>query len=69
MDQATKARNAILDLNKMLPVPPVLWNEIDVADKCNKYKEFLEMSIIESGMGVAEDYPETKHEIIVLIVK
>ena len=53
----TKVNNTIQDLNKLLADSPTSWNEIDVADRCNKYKDFLEMFIIESGMTVAEDYP------------
>lgn len=64
-DQATKVKNVIQDLNKLLPESQVIWTEIDVVDKCTKYKDFLEMFIIESGMTVAEDYPDMKHEIIV----
>ena len=40
-------------------------DEIDIADRCDKYKDFLEMFIIESGMPVAEDYPKVKHKDIV----
>lgn len=65
LDQVTKVKNAIQDVNKLLPESPIPWDEIDVVDKCRKYKDFLEMFIIESGMTVAEDYPDTKHEIIV----
>ena len=65
VEQVTKAKNAIQDLNKLLPESPVPWEETNVADKCSKYKDFLEMFIIESGMTVAEDYPEAKHEDIV----
>ena len=61
----TKVNNTIQDLNKLLADSPTSWNEIDVADRCNKYKDFLEMFIIESGMTVAEDYPEASHKDIV----
>ncbi|ASS37468.1 hypothetical protein AXF17_02640 [Mogibacterium pumilum] len=65
MEQVMKVNNALRDLNKMLPDPPVSLDEIDVEEKCNEYKDFLEMLIIESGMTVAEDYPDIKHEIVV----
>lgn len=60
-----RVKNAIQDLDKLLPESPISWDEIDVADKCSKYKVFLELFIIESGMTVAEDYPKTEHKAIV----
>lgn len=63
VEKVMKVNNALRDLNKMLPDPPASLDEIDVEEKCNEYKDFLEMFIIESGMTVAEDYPDIKHEI------
>ena len=40
-------------------------DEKDIADRCDKYKDFLEIFIIKSSMIVAEDYPKVKHEDIV----
>lgn len=65
VEQVMKVNNALRDLNKMLPDHPVSLGKIDVEEKCNDYKDFLEMFIIESGMTVAEDYPDIKHEIVV----
>lgn len=65
VDRVTKAKNVIQDLNKMLPESSISLEEINVAHECSKYKDFLEMFIIESGMTVAEDYPEIGHEAIV----
>ena len=45
VEQVTKVDNALRDLNKMLPDPPVSLDEIDVEEKCNEYKDFLEMFI------------------------
>ena len=64
-EKAAKTRKAIQDLNDLLFTPHIVWNELDVSDECSKYKDFLEMLIIESGMTVAEPYPNDKHEIIV----
>lgn len=65
VEQVTKVNNAIRDLNKLIDESPISLDEIDVEEKCNEYKDFLEMFIIESGMTVAEDYPDIKHEIVV----
>ena len=65
VDRVTKVKNVIQDLNKLLPGSALALGEIDVEAECSKYKEFLEMFILESGMTVAEDYPEIGHEAIV----
>ena len=65
VEQVTKVNNALRDLNKLIDESPISLDEIDVEEKCNEYKDFLEMFIIESGMTVAEDYPDIKHEIVV----
>ena len=65
VEQVTKVNNALRDLNKMLPDPSLSLDEIDVEEKCKEYKDFLGMFIIESGMTVAEDYSDIKHEIVV----
>lgn len=65
VEQVTKVNNAIRDLNKLIDESPISLDKIDVEEKCNEYKDFLEMFIIESGMTVAEDYPDIKHEIVV----
>lgn len=64
-EKAAKTRKAIQDLNDLLFTPHIVWNELDVSDACSKYKDFLEMFIIESGMTIAEPYPNDAHEIIV----
>lgn len=64
-DKAAKTRKAIRDLNDQMFTPHIAWNELDVSDACSKYKDFLEMFIIESGMTIAEPYPNDAHEIIV----
>ena len=64
-EKAAKTRKAIQDLNDLLFTPHIVWNELDVSDACSKYKDFLEMFIIESGMTIAEPYPNDSHEIIV----
>ncbi|MEE3472647.1 MAG: hypothetical protein VZR24_18540 [Butyrivibrio hungatei] len=64
-EKATKTRKAILELNDPLLTPHIVWHELDISDECSKYKDFLEMFIIESGMTVAEPYPKDGHELIV----
>lgn len=64
-DKAAKTRKAIRDLNDQMFTLHIAWNELDVSDACSKYKDFLEMFIIESGMTIAEQYPNDAHEIIV----
>ena len=64
-EKATKTRKAILELNDPLLTPHIVWRELDISDECSKYKDFLEMFIIESGMTVAEPYPKDGHELIV----
>ena len=64
-EKATKTRKAILELNDPLLTPHIVWRELDISDECSKYKDFLEMFIIESGMTVAEPYPKGVHEFIV----
>jgi hypothetical protein len=65
VELVTKVNNTIQDLNKLISDSPISWDEIDITDRCDKYKDFLEMFIIESGMTVSEDYPRAKHEDIV----
>ena len=64
-EKAAKTRKAIRDLNDQMFTLHIAWNELDVSDACSKYKDFLEMFIIESGMTIAEQYPNDAHEIIV----
>lgn len=64
-EKVSKAKKAIQDLNDMLFKPHIVWNELDTSDECCKYKDFLEMFIIETGMTVAEPYPKDEHEVIV----
>ncbi len=64
-ERTSKARKANQDLNDMMFTPHIVWNELDISDECRKYKDFLEMFIIESGMTIAEPYPNDAHEIIV----
>ena len=61
-EKAAKTKKAILELNDPLFTPHIVWRELDVSDECSKYKDFLEMFIIESGMTVAEPYPQNGHE-------
>ena len=63
--QVTKVKNAIQDLNRLIPGAPITLNKIDSIKECEKYKDFLEMFIIENGMTVAESYPKAEHEVIV----
>ncbi len=65
VEHVTKVKNAIQDLNRMLPAFSISLDDVNMIAECNKYKDFLEMFIIESGMTVAEDYPDIKHEVIV----
>lgn len=65
VELVTKVNNTIQGLNKLISDSPISWDKIDIADRCDKYKDFLEMFIIESGMTVSEDYPKAKHEDIV----
>lgn len=64
-ERVSKAKKAIQDLNDLLFTPHIDWNELDITGECNKYKDSLEMFIIESGMTVAEPYPKDEHEVIV----
>ena len=64
-EKAAKARKAIQDLNDPLLTPHIAWNELDVSNEYSKYKDFLEMFIIESGMTIAGPYPNKTHELIV----
>lgn len=53
VELVTKVNNTIQDLNKLISDSPISWDEIDITDRCDKYKDFLEMFIIESGMTVS----------------
>ena len=64
-DQVGKAKNAIQEIRKLLPSSTILFDEINITDECRKYADYLEMFIIENGLTVAENYPSTKHELIV----
>lgn len=64
-EQVKKVNNAVHELNKFLPDSVPLLEDIDVIDRCRQYNDFLEMSIIVSGMTVAESYPRTGHKTIV----
>lgn len=64
-EQYAKMQRSIEDVNKIVSVTIDVPNEILVLEECKKYRDFLDMYIIESGMTVPEEYPSISHEKIV----
>lgn len=64
-EQVQKLKRGVDDLNRMISAPIDISLDALVKSEHEKYKEFLEVFIIESGMTVAEDYPQNPHEQIV----
>ncbi|HUM85231.1 MAG TPA: PIN domain-containing protein [Lachnospiraceae bacterium] len=63
-EQIAKANKALQELRKTLPELKITLEDINVADECHKYRDFLEMFILESDWTIAEAYPDEKHEVI-----
>lgn len=58
-------RKSVDDVNRIITEPLVQIETLDVESECRKYRDFLEFFIIESGMTIAEEYPNVKHEDVV----
>lgn len=64
-DKLLKLRKSVDDVNRIITEPLVQIETLDVESECRKYRDFLEFFIIESGMTIAEEYPNVKHEDVV----
>lgn len=64
-EQYAKMRRSIEDVNKIASAIINVPDEKLVSEECKKYRDFLDMYIIESGMTVPEEYPSISHEKIV----
>lgn len=64
-EQIQKIQKGVDDLNRMLSSPIDISLNNLLESENEKYKNFLELFIIESGMTVAEEYPQNSHEQIV----
>ena len=65
LESALKKANAGIKELQRLKIDIELLNNYTIDDAVNKYSDFLEMFLIESGMTIAEPYPNTPHNIIV----
>ena len=65
LESSLKKTNAGIKELQRLKIDIELLNNHTIDETVNKYSDFLEMFLIESGMTVAEPYPNTPHNIIV----
>lgn len=64
-EQLLKLKKSVDDLNRTIAEPFIQIEILDVESECKKYRDFIELFIIESGMTIAEEYPNVKHEDVV----
>lgn len=64
-EQVQKLQRGVNDLNRMISSPVDISLDALIESECEKYRDFLDIFIIESGMTVAEDYPQNPHDQIV----
>lgn len=64
-EQVQKLQRGVNDLNRMISSSVDISLDTLIESECEKYRDFLDVFIIESGMTVAEDYPQNPHEQIV----
>lgn len=64
-DKYAKMQRAIEDVNMMTSETIDVPDEELVSNEIEKYRDFLDMFIIESGMTVPEEYPKIPHKKIV----
>lgn len=65
-EQIQKARTSLDTINRFLTDKHVDFSsEIDIASEAEKYKDFLEMYILQSGLTIPECYPNISHKEVV----